>query len=293
MTPNRSQPPLELWQLVAERSRRALAGGFLRPKSTEVEILHDGGVDFIVRKLNEPRALEEVEASGSGPGHPFLPPYEEGLLIRDVSPTHVCILNKYCVLDRHILVVTRTFEDQEELLTKDDFAACLRCREGVEGLVFYNSGADSGASQRHKHLQVVPLPLAEGTSGVPMAALLAPASKAGDIRCSTLPFAHGLRRISRLPAGDMESAVESVLEAYRHLYRELAPKWGAAPSRPYNLLFTSEWMLMVPRARATFDSVGVNALGFAGSLLVRNDEERALIHRVGPMNVLRGVGLPP
>jgi ATP adenylyltransferase len=38
-------------------------------------------------------------------------------------------------------------------------------------LAYFNCGPDSGASQPHKHTQVVPLPLAEGCSSASSAAL--------------------------------------------------------------------------------------------------------------------------
>ena len=42
---------------------------------------------------------------------------------------------------------------------------------------------------------------------------------------------------------------------------------------PYNLLVTRRWMLRVPRSRERFGTISINALGFAGSLFVRDEEE--------------------
>jgi ATP adenylyltransferase len=61
---------------------------------------------------------------------------------------------------------------------------------------------------------------------------------------------------------------------------------------PYNLLVTREWMLLVPRSRETYESISVNALGFAGSILVRNEDELALVRTKGPMAVLEHVTRP-
>ena len=60
-------------------------------------------------------------------------------------------------------------------------------------------------------------------------------------------------------------------------------------SRPYNLLVTRRWMMAVPRARERWDGVSVNALGFAGSLLVRDAGELARLRAAGPMRVLAAV----
>ncbi len=45
----------------------------------------------------------------------------------------------------------------------------------------------------------------------------------------------------------------------------------------------------MPRAREHFDSISVNALGFAGSLFVRDEAQLAAVKRAGPMAVLRAV----
>ena len=91
--------------------------------------------------------------------NPFLP-YDADLWVTDISQTHICLLNKFNVIENHILVVTRVFEDQESLLTAEDFEAMWICMAEFDGLAFYNSGPIAGASQQHKHLQIVPLPLA-------------------------------------------------------------------------------------------------------------------------------------
>jgi ATP adenylyltransferase len=61
--------------------------------------------------------------------------------------------------------------------------------------------------------------------------------------------------------------------------------------RPYNLLATRDWMFLLPRTRGFFHSIEVNALGFAGALLVRNQEQLAFVRREGPMTLLRNVAL--
>lgn len=55
------------------------------------------------------------------------------------------------------------------------------------------------------------------------------------------------------------------------------------------LLVTRAWMLLVPRSRERFESVSINALGYAGSLFVKNDAELARIRDKGPMGVLSAV----
>ena len=51
-------------------------------------------------------------------------------------------------------------------------------------------------------------------------------------------------------------------------------------------------MLVVPRSRERFESISVNALGFAGSLFLRSQEELDRVRATGPMQVLRAVAMP-
>jgi hypothetical protein len=66
------------------------------------------------------------------------------------------------------------------------------------------------------------------------------------------------------------------------------PRPGSRPP-PYNLLVTRSWMLLVPRSRDSALGVSVNALGFAGALLVRDHAQMVAVVDLGPMTVLRRV----
>jgi ATP adenylyltransferase len=49
----------------------------------------------------------------------------------------------------------------------------------------------------------------------------------------------------------------------------------------------------VPRSREFFDSISINSLGFAGALLVRNEEQLRRLREAGPFAALRETALPP
>jgi sulfate adenylyltransferase (ADP) / ATP adenylyltransferase len=157
--------PGTLWAKLVERSDRALQLGALLSIPTEFEFIEQDGVRFLVRILanlarkDEAKQVQErLNSALDRSFNPFLP-YEEDLFVTDISDTHVCILNKFNVVDRHLLIITRAFEAQENLLTLADFAAMWACLAEFDGLVFYNAGKIAGASQPHKHLQIVSLPL--------------------------------------------------------------------------------------------------------------------------------------
>jgi sulfate adenylyltransferase (ADP) / ATP adenylyltransferase len=46
--------------------------------------------------------------------------------VAHLSPTHVCLLNKFNVVAHHVLVVTREFEQQTSPLNAADFDATLQ-----------------------------------------------------------------------------------------------------------------------------------------------------------------------
>lgn len=67
---------------------------------------------------------------------------------------------------------------------------------------------------------------------------------------------------------------------------------GDRQSAPYNLLLTRGWMLLVPRLQECFDSISINALGFAGALFVKTKTQVDRLRQCGPLGALRGVAVP-
>ena len=45
-------------------------------------------------------------------------------------------------------------------------------------------------------------------------------------------------------------------------------------------------MLIVPRSREAVEGIGINALGYAGSLFVRDRAEMAAVERIGPLRLI-------
>ena len=250
---------------------------------------------FLVRILanltrKEKADLDQQAQSRAGKSvNPFLP-YDSDLFVANLSATHLCLLNKYNVVDHHILIVTRAFEDQDTWLTLADFEALAICMAEIDGLAFFNGGRMAGASQRHKHMQLVPPPLCPDRSPLPLATVIAALQIASDaavpVRSPALPFCHAI-----LPLTPPSSATgNGLLEAYRTLLTHLGVDWSQPPlAFPYNLLVTRDWMIAVARQQDHYQSIPVNSLGFAGSLLVKNLEQFELLKALGPMTILRHV----
>ena len=81
-----------------------------------------------------------------------MPPFEEGAFIDHVSDTHSLVYNKYSVVPRHSVIITRQFEQQTDPLTKQDFEAAVRVMLSMDAFIIFNGGFEAGASIMHKHL---------------------------------------------------------------------------------------------------------------------------------------------
>lgn len=288
-----------LWKKTLDRTERALKIGRLLPISTDSTIIKDGGVDFLVRnisnlalKAEEKKGRTENGGSTKKSPNPFLP-FEEEMFVADISDTHVCLLNKFNVIEHHLLIVTRSLEDQEGLLTLRDLEAICTCMAEFEGLGFYNGGEVAGASQKHKHLQMIPLPMAENGPNVPIEPLFASARfEHGLGVVPGLPFVHSFARLNPDMVLHTSMAAEVVFRLYRNMLEVVGLNRSDSPERsrqsaPYNFLFTREWMLLVPRSEEFFESISVNALGFAGALLVGNEQQMQILREHGCMSALK------
>ncbi|MEQ1508680.1 MAG: DUF4922 domain-containing protein, partial [Myxococcota bacterium] len=193
----------------------ALAAGVLEPIGA-VRVAVDG---FDVRIL----AGFDRKAPRTA-GDPFLPPYEPLLLVDGAfGPDHAIVLNRYPVLDDHLLVVTRAWADQELPASPADLDALDRLLAEIDGLGFYNAGVAAGASQPHRHLQLVSR-AALGPIPVEPAIRAAIAAGAGEV--ADWPFVHRI--------GARSAPIPSV-------------------SGPHTLLVTRGWWLVAPRTTGAVD----------------------------------------
>lgn len=281
--------PGTLWEKLLQASAHGLRCGALQPIATHYEFVEQQGLRFLVRTL--PHLVQKDQGqppkSSSPNFNPFLP-YDPDLWVANLSDTHVCLLNKFNVTPHHLLIVTRTFEDQETLLTLGDFEALWTYLAEIDGLAFYNSGPQAGASQRHKHLQLVPLPLAPQGPTLPLQPALEVVQFQEGLGISpALPFVHAMVNLNLLPGTTPIAAAEVMLAGYQRLLSGVGLRTGGA----YNLLATRQWMMLVPRTQDSFQAIPVNALGFAGTLLTRNEEQRAHLKALGPLTLLQKVAV--
>lgn len=284
--------PGTLWPTLLQRTAYARDRNAILSIPTTPEVIEQSGVAFQVRVIMA-LAMKAIATAAQSNGDPFLP-YDPDLFVAEISPTHVALLNKFNVVDHHLLLVTRAFEDQEMPLTREDCAALLIGLAEINGLAFYNAGRAAGASQRHKHLQLIPLS-AFPEAQLPIEPLLRSVQMAGTTgKVPGLPFIHASAPMDPAWLDQRKDGAPSLLACYRSLLRAAGMSVEVdlktpAPMHPYNLLVTRQWLMLVPRSQEFFEGISINALGFAGALLVKDAGQLDLLRRHGPMTALQRV----
>ncbi len=265
------------WQEALAVSERALASGALVPLDTE--LLQPAGIEpFLLRQLLSlpPRHLA---AAGPRP-NPFLP-WDRPLQVALLPTGHVLLLNKFPVQKAHLLVITQQWQPQSGWLDEADWAAVARVSADTGGLWFFNSSSTAGASQPHRHLQL--LPRHQGEVSCPIASRLE-AQLAGE--APPWPWAY------RLSRRQDPCCAQELAELYHRHGLDLAlgqPGQQPAPSHAYNLIFNDHWFLTVRRVREHQAGFSVNGLGFAGYLLSTARADHTWLGSHGPWALLQAV----
>ena len=292
-------PPNSLWSRTIEQTKFARQCGALKSIETEYHLLQQQDITFVVRTLSNLARKEQAnkqqrqqEQNTGKKIDPFLP-YEPDLFVGDLSPTHICLLNKFNVVDRHLLIVTRDFEEQTDLLNLPDFNALSRCLQEVDGLAFFNGGKLAGASQRHKHLQLIPLPFLNNVVHLPIDKAIASIDFKNSLgKLNSFPFRHGVATIEMPSDSSIEASAKTMMQKYLALINYVGldcdPQTKQQPGA-YNFLATRKWMMIVPRSQESFQNISINSLGFAGSLFVRDRTALELLRELTPIKLLTKV----
>ncbi|KAJ6625891.1 ATP adenylyltransferase-domain-containing protein [Mycena sp. CBHHK59/15] len=231
-------------------------------------------------------------------GHdPFEPPYNTNLYIGDLQDEdskedYAVLLNKYSVVPEHFLMVTKEFRSQASPLMPPDLvqtylllAAARKARKNL--FAFYNCGDNSGASQAHKHYLARSVKLENPDT--PFALNLTYANHV--YRFPDRFYTFTPEKLEVVLAQAFLALLDLIISTIRH-----DPDYPAGkPS--YNVVITLEHMHLVPRRQEehileeTGDKLSVNALAFAGMLLVKSERELEAVKTEGVGKILRAVGL--
>ena len=144
----------ELLRKAKDIAAAATASGALVPLDTSLtHLIGEHGISFELRHLIS-ATPKHLRAAGPKP-NPFRP-WDRRLEVEQINDTHVVILNKFPVQAGHMLLITQAWQPQTGWLSVEDWRALAQIDETTTGLWFFNSGPDAGASQPHRHLQLLP-----------------------------------------------------------------------------------------------------------------------------------------
>jgi len=228
-----------------------------------------------------------------GPKSPFVSPFQKGAFVTEVSPNHNLLLNKYPIAKPHVLVTTKEYELQTEVLTLQDIESSLLVATELEGVAFFNSGPDAGSSQSHRHLQVIPTTDSCGTS-LPICSWISQATAVPDAEYFQFTFLNHRHRLY-LPE-EKEGFTADFL--YRRYLEFMKEEMVHEQAKAYNLLFTKKFFLLVPRSRQNVMaengvSLGTNALGWAGHLICWSTIQTDAVEKIGGIfSLLDKLGVP-
>ena len=284
--------PGSLLSMATQASERALRSGDLKHIDTELSIYTEADISFQIRvlsnldkKTNAGKELESLphgekllQQAASIETNPFLP-FEQQMFVCDLSESRAMLLNKFNVVNNHLLIITKHFEDQRSPLSKVDFYGLSVAMREFPALAFYNAGKEAGASQKHRHIQI--LPKAELGAEIPISP---------SVLNNTL-FSFRYCLISGLQK-DSEVRSEQLWKFYNRSIDELSLKRDDGFLKPYNLLVCGNWAIIIPRSKESANNISINSLGFAGLFLVKNQTQIADLQTHGVLKTLADVAVP-
>ncbi|KAL7822065.1 hypothetical protein V8C26DRAFT_389828 [Trichoderma gracile] len=339
--------PSNLHELVKTTFSKALAANELHYFPTQVTILHINSIPFQLRfspsLANKPKGPPPDPANPRKPIDPFANP-PPPLFITDLGPQHYLVLNKFAVVPEHFILATKEFKLQTHLLEESDLQATLACIEAYEqakqtaaankehvdasslaeeggkaqeedGLfAFFNGGDHSGASQPHRHIQLLPISrMKDGLETGSSWEVLAQQAESLE-RTPFMTFSESIT---------MDTPPAKLHAAYLRLYKKAcqavaqhthagstAPTDDEIPSTgesriSYNMAMTKNRLVICPRLSdgceikdsETSSPIGFLALNgtvLAGTALVKSEAEwEALKKSPGQLlTVLKSIGVP-
>ncbi|MFQ6537185.1 MULTISPECIES: hypothetical protein [Aphanothece] len=269
-----------LWRGALQRAQHAEAAGALVPLQTELVALA-GLEPFVLRRLLS-RTPKHLRPGGPRP-NPFLP-WDAELELERLGTTHVVLLNKFPVQPGHLLVISQQWQSQAGWLDPVDWQAVVQVSTDTGGFWFFNSCAEAGASQPHRHLQL--LPRHAGQPSCPLAEAFQ-----RHLRGDPLPWPWSFQ-LSRRSAPDDPDELDRLYRDHAEALGLGRPGLHPQPRHPYNLLFDDDWFLMLRRRQEHCAGYSVNALGFGGYLLATEHSDLAWLQDHGPLELLRRVATP-
>mgnify|MGYP001184316983 CR=1 FL=1 len=266
------------WVKALHQTRLSINKNCLYPLKTKIitkEIYKKN--DFIIRKLDTSKFFKKKIY---GPRQNPFCPWEKILEIDKIGDSHQLILNKYPVQKGHILLITNEWKPQNGWLDIKDWRAIQQVNKDTSGLWFFNSSPIAGASQPHRHFQLLRRSRDEISCPREKWFLEMYINKGTNIK---------LKKNIIVSKFNFHENSISLYELYLELSKKLGlgePTSEEKPRYPYNLLITNKWIAIVKRNNDHIHGFSINGLGFAGYLLVTENSNINYLKKYGPEKLL-------
>ncbi len=272
-----------IWAKALQISRKGVYSGAVIPLETKKYKANNLYCDYELRILlsSIPSYLIEY-----GPKrNPFIP-WDARLEIQPIDTKHTLILNKYPVQIGHMLLITNKWKPQNGWLDNDDFDAIKNVDNDTTGLWFFNSSKEAGASQPHRHFQL--LPRHNHESICPRYDWFCSLLNSKDNRNSLISRCVSIKRRNN----KSDSNSNDLYSSYKSLIHEMNIgdiDLDSKPLKPYNLIITPEWIALIKRKTDRAYGFSINALGFAGYFLGTKRSDVDQLIKFGPEQILKDV----
>jgi len=272
-----------IWAKALQISRKAVYSGAVIPLETKKYKTSKLCCDYELRFLLSPIPRYLIEY---GPKrNPFIP-WDTKLEIKSIDSRHTLILNKYPVQIGHMLLITNKWKPQNGWLDNGDFDAIKNVDNDTSGLWFFNSSKDAGASQPHRHFQL--LPRHNNESICPRYDWFCSLLSSNNIRKSLISHCVAIKprnNNSYSNSNDLYSSYKAMIHEMNLGDIDLDSK----PLKPYNLIITPEWIALITRKTDRAYGFSINALGFAGYFLGTKRSDVDQLIKFGPEQILKDV----
>ena len=266
------------WKKALHQTQLSINDESLHPLKTSIitsDLYHKN--DFIIRKLD---TLKFNKKKIYGPKQNPFCPWEKILEIDKIGHNHQLILNKYPVQKGHILLITNNWKPQNGWLDISDWEAIQKVNKDTSGLWFFNSSPIAGASQPHRHIQL--LRRSNDEISCPREKWFLEMKSDQDI------YSKLKKNIIVSKFNFLENSI-SLFELYLEISMKLGlgnPLTDKKPRHAYNLLITNKWIAIIRRTNDNIHGFSINGLGFAGYLLVTEKSDVNYLKKFGPEKLL-------
>lgn len=263
---------MSLKQKILDSAKLALSSKSAFPLYIpKVDTIVDHGFKFVIHyydsKLHEYLNVLPTERKDN----PLLPPFDQNLHVCDLTKgaNHHLLINKFMQCEGHIVLSSiGKDEKQGSELDMQDFNAFEQIFQAFknEGMLYYNSGLNSGCSQLHKHLQYTPveeLPILDAMVE------------------KRLPIHYHVLNVDKTTA-------EKMMDVYKEL---IQLSKNDPPHDSYNFIISRGKAFYIPR-KSSFHKSGMvlNSFAISGNYSMWEDADESLKQR--PLAILEDVCFP-